>query len=747
MSDKTVRDAGADEKTPSIPQYFSWINNTNEGSTERQTLINLDFFDWLYKTYGMRIKIYAWDAGNFDGSSHGYGDVDGEKFRSQYPNGYAKIVERAAKSGIRMGLWGSPDGFGDTPEAEKKRYDFIVGLCRDYNFALFKFDGVCGGLREEKSEVFARMLVECRKYSPDLIVLNHRLNLYAGMKHATTFLWQGAETYVDVHSANSHTGMHNRCFIFERGLPDGLERLAEDHGVCLSSSMDYFEDDLIYQAFGRCMILAPEIYGNPWLLRDDEYAKLAEIFNLHRDNAAILVDGIALPASYGCSPVSRGSDVKRFLTTGNDSWTVKRVKIKLDGEIGLAGGKKVKLTQLHPVKKTLGVFDYGDTVEVALLPFRAHLFEAEAVSESYINITEKSTISENVAEFPPVPLGAMLDDPASLAKGETLCEAALFGADNDSLEARSLRRAGETRFDCVKAARDEFFGQLTYKARGCEGRYAFDGDDSTFFDGYSRRYAGGLRFDGGCMRVDFGEVYDCDEIVLTVFSCDEPTDEVPAQIIPERGEYSADLTAWRESSDVEAQIAEENAITPSVVFSTHYIREVKGKKLDLIYRVSGNTRYFRLPSPPDRVYSIRLFKNGEELKLRSPRVNNLFSPYSKKPVAAIKALTVTLPEILPRAASDLRANDYIAVALEGEHGCECAYCAAELDGEYLPFPSRAPAYQSNVWEHLVTRRSANHTYFMPVTPEMSGKTIKLYALLLDAKKTDVRPEVYLCAGH
>ena len=41
MSEKTKLTAGADEKTPSRAQYFSWINNTNEGSTEAQTLINL----------------------------------------------------------------------------------------------------------------------------------------------------------------------------------------------------------------------------------------------------------------------------------------------------------------------------------------------------------------------------------------------------------------------------------------------------------------------------------------------------------------------------------------------------------------------------------------------------------------------------------------------------------------------------------------------------------------------------------
>ena len=73
---KTSKDAGADNFTPSVPQYFSWINNTNEGSTETQTLINLEFFEWLKEVYGMEIKIYAWDAGNFDGSAMGYDSVE-----------------------------------------------------------------------------------------------------------------------------------------------------------------------------------------------------------------------------------------------------------------------------------------------------------------------------------------------------------------------------------------------------------------------------------------------------------------------------------------------------------------------------------------------------------------------------------------------------------------------------------------------------------------------------------------------
>lgn len=39
---------GADEKTPSRAQYFSWVCNGWDGGTEPQTLVNLDFFRWLH---------------------------------------------------------------------------------------------------------------------------------------------------------------------------------------------------------------------------------------------------------------------------------------------------------------------------------------------------------------------------------------------------------------------------------------------------------------------------------------------------------------------------------------------------------------------------------------------------------------------------------------------------------------------------------------------------------------------------
>jgi len=70
---------GADERTPSLSQYFSWINNTNEGSTEAQTLTNLDFFKWLHDEYGMILDIYGISAGAIDKGSW-YGSMDSDEY-------------------------------------------------------------------------------------------------------------------------------------------------------------------------------------------------------------------------------------------------------------------------------------------------------------------------------------------------------------------------------------------------------------------------------------------------------------------------------------------------------------------------------------------------------------------------------------------------------------------------------------------------------------------------------------------
>ena len=162
MENKKYPVSGAYESEPSRSHYFSWINSTNEGSTENQTLKNLEYFNWLFKEYGAKLDIYAWDAGNLDGADKTYGTFESEKFKKQYPHGFGVISKKAAESGIRLGIWGGPDGFGKTPDDAKKRIELMTSLCRDFNFELFKFDGVCGTLRRNKRKYFCEMMQNCR---------------------------------------------------------------------------------------------------------------------------------------------------------------------------------------------------------------------------------------------------------------------------------------------------------------------------------------------------------------------------------------------------------------------------------------------------------------------------------------------------------------------------------------------------------------------------------------------------------
>ena len=89
---------GKTEKSLSVPQYFSWVNHNNDGTTEEITLTNLDFFAWLKREFGMNIEIYAFDAGNFDSPDYKFFDPENEQFKKNFPNGFSKVAERGERA-------------------------------------------------------------------------------------------------------------------------------------------------------------------------------------------------------------------------------------------------------------------------------------------------------------------------------------------------------------------------------------------------------------------------------------------------------------------------------------------------------------------------------------------------------------------------------------------------------------------------------------------------------------------------
>jgi hypothetical protein len=768
---------GADENTPSRAEYFDWINSQYEGTTEAHTLANLEFFQWLHDEFGMVLDIYALDVGNIDDGPYTagvgrlipahYGSLDTPEFKAQFPRGFGPLVEKAASFGCRLGVWLGPDGFGNTPLEERKRTDLLVSLCRDHHFALLKLDSVAGDLRPEKQDALISALRACRTFCPDLIVLNERVDFGRATPYITTLLWEGAETYIDVFMSNSTTATHHRAGALARGLTPGMNRLMEDHGVCLSSCLDYWEDELVLQAFNRCLLLAPEIYGNPWFLRDDEFPKLARLFNLHRRNREALVSATPLPESqYGPFAVSRGDARTRFITLRNLTWNPVKYTVRLDESIGLAQPESVELRRLHPSERLLGRHKTGTQLDIEVLPFRTCLLMATTARTGEIGV--EGCDCEIVRDVPGRPvllklLGmpgtqaqirlspgnrrfqrAELDgQPADvLAEGQTaavsfggtpltkpwhrqigvlepcampddaeaLYEATCFAADSNALEVRCLARSGPSQIAPVQSARAAFLAQKMFINRGIWDRNLFDGDLDTFFV---------ARLENRALRVDFGAPLELDQLMIRM------RDRESADLNPALHKFAEDAVA-EISSDLRTWTALEPGWT--------------GKGTIAVLNVPPDrpVRYLRIAGAPRRMAEIEAYREGRALDRSSWRASNLLPSY--RPRKTVRAWTLSF------VADEIPRNAVLAVPIPGRHGIEGAYAALRIDGQPIGAPDRSLSYPSNTWEYLNKETDNNYTYYFPLSPELAGRKIEVVVLgFLPDVGDDLRPEAWLTA--
>ena len=349
------------------------------------------------------------------------------------------------------------------------------------------------------------------------------------------------------------------------------------------------------------------------------------------------------------------------------------------------------------------------------------------------------------AEHSPLLLGKLKKAPLPENGCEKLYETAMFSIDNDCLEARCRKRSGNTAIPEVKAARDAFFAQKLYKLRGTEAKFMFDGKPDTFFDGLSKTYQGNpTRIDEGCLRIDFGKNTDADTMQIEFFAVNTPTYDIRQQNIPFYAEYSADLNKWNSRAMAELKTLDANAKQEVVKDRVHTTYFVDGARLCAVYPIDKGTRYVRISEPMDRIYSVKLFKNGKELTLEAPFANNLQAHYCRKHTQVMKIGAFVLPAY--------REGAYLAVAADGTYGEEDLYCCAELDGKLTGFPSRAPEYKANQWEHRVCGSESNHTFYFPLPADGEGKEIKIFALfscneINENGGKEVPCSVYLCAGH
>jgi len=564
---------------------------------------------------------------------------------------------------------------------------------------------------------------------------------------------------------NWMTALHHRAAALSRGLPPDLERLTEDHGVCLSSCLDYWEDDLVLQAFNRGLILAPQLYGNPWLLRDDEFPLLARIFTLHRKYRDILVQGLLLPEeTCGPNAVSRGDGSTRLITLRNLTWKPADYSLDLDEQIGLENNGRIEVRRLHPTEEILGRFDYGSRLTMTVEPFRSCLLivssrtideptvrgapfqvtrnmagkpvelnilgwpggsvdislaDASQYSRVLLDGKEDTILSgggTRKVTFPGRPLTEKIlrnvadfnEVPLDSLDWRPLYEATVFSADNNALEVRSLERSGWSSIPQVRAAQEAFFSQPVFVQRGVWDKNLFDGSLETGF-WPSKKYNRPVVIEGGCLRLDLGKITDLDKIVIKVgdtFSLHPLLKEEGNHV-----EVSDDLIHWR-----------------TITYLAGLVMEIP---------LSRPVRYLRFKYFPSRILEIEGYKDGRMVDRGTWRASNLFAHPDRLQAAKIWRAQLQLQEIAP--------HSYLCIALNGEHGEEGAYVGAKIDGILRGAPDRAVSYPSNTWEYLVGGSDKNYTYYIPLRSEDIGKLIELYVIGFNEEKLDFRPEAYINA--
>lgn len=90
--------------------------------------------------------------------------------RKKFPNGFKKIVDTAKEKNILIGLWFSPDNYGDYEEWEKDA-DTILGFYKNFGIRYFKLDGIKIDNRTCEENIY-KMLQKVNKESDKKIVFN-----------------------------------------------------------------------------------------------------------------------------------------------------------------------------------------------------------------------------------------------------------------------------------------------------------------------------------------------------------------------------------------------------------------------------------------------------------------------------------------------------------------------------------------------------------------------------------------------
>ena len=570
-----------------------------------------------------------------------------------------------------------------------------------------------------------------------------------------------SRTHTEVNRRNTKPTKNKRACNIEQEYHPKNDNTA---GVCFSSSLDNWDDELIMQVFNHNTYKRPRIYGNPWLLKDSEFSKLGRINALYQEYRNILPKRIYLPDSYGVNAMSRGSKSKRLLTLTNMSWETKMVTIKLDEEIGLKEGKKLEVRSYHPTEKIIGYFPHSQILELPVPPFRTTLYYIGPAIQEDVTITgldymiEKNNKKEIQYRIMEPPVRARIANirlhkryPSYKVNGketsekyierfrtkmprssntysyyqkmigsfkeiditpdsETLFEATIFSTDNNAHEARSLTRSMGTSVKAIREAQNAFFNQSSFIEQEAWDKYLFDGKLNTAFAIHDfhqeSAYTG-----NNCLRVDTGKEIFLDELTIHV--------ENEKDLLPQR-------------------LGETYTIETSVDLIT-WIPHTYAASLKSSVKIESSVRYFRLRHAPNRIVEFEGIQNEVRSATHQWKASNLFPhPSDSKPTKIVK---------YKRRLRKIHGNSYLYISFDGKHGVEGVYVAAKVNGEYIGCSDRSISYPSNNSKLSNNKEDSNYTYFLPLTDEMMHENIEIFVMYYDEQHSKVIPSIYMISDQ
>jgi len=505
-----------------VSLYFDWLTHASEGPKEHEIQKQLSMLRMLQNEFDVNFDIYAVD----DGAVETRWGLTFEKYRPQhdrlYPSGLKKSTQQAQDMGMSFGIWIGPDGFGESELSARKRIHEVVNMIEEWNIRLIKMDicvSVPLGKDRYRNEWYVEKLQElslkCREVNPKVIILNHRISSspYILMILDST-LWLGAESYPDVFLFNNDKPrLFTRYAAYGRGNPSyygEYSRLLEDHGICFNGDYRGWREEFVLHAFGRSLMISPEVYGTIFLLPDPEYQLLGMLMKLAKEKQHLMIDTRYIEGDFFHSNKNGA-----LICLINDSWDCCEKTVTINEKLGLVRqGQLYIVSMLYPEKDLSSInwiVLWEQEIEVMMHPFAVAVIEISPVSDEFNGKFDRlsgpiTTYTDDEINMPIVYLGSFEAEEALLPDDIRNSEKIRFILSNDPTEAQVMHRLQPSFYKEVNECREFFYNKLRSECYGIS-KNAWDDDPETSWsdEPFWKEY-------DNVWRIDLGNWYKVDRI-------------------------------------------------------------------------------------------------------------------------------------------------------------------------------------------------------------------------------------------